>query len=99
MNSLFSVAVNDDDPPRWTVVCDRCGRELDVDGLTLMIFQIVGFDEMRAARPDVFDGYIRLLRKQLAGPDRMMFVDADVKITESKRGLAECILNHRARCS
>lgn len=98
--TMFSVCVTEDAGiVTWTVVCDRCGRELDVSD-PVFVIKVPNITEMAAVDPDGARRYAERLREALASSSRekAMIVDAETTVESHDGGAHHSMLAHARRC-
>lgn len=99
MKALYSICVDTEVPDAFTIVCDRCAREIAVDQ-PLVVFHVKGFDEMQAMNPEVAKRITDRLRAAMTAPSRALILDMDnVEVETIGRELGAQLLKHAGECS
>lgn len=96
MSAMFSVAIDDADPPAWTIVCDRCGQQLDASMSPLTIFKIEGLNEMYAKNPFETERRLKDMRDRMTRSP--VFIDSRVEVVTIPQGLQERLFAHKQTC-
>lgn len=99
-NHMFSLAVtlDGDADPRRTATCDRCGREIDVEDTSQVVFRVKGLQDIAMRDPNLAESFAKRLRDTYRARQPMV-VDSDVEVEEIGRGFDDVLLAHARACT
>lgn len=101
--SLFSVCVQvggEAGDAQWTVVCDRCGRELETTS-PLTVVRVPNLAELAATHPEVAQQYGEKLQRmieQCRSTSKTIILDGETTVESLEGGVHYSMLAHAKSC-
>lgn len=84
----------------WTIVCDRCGRELADANPPLIVVKVPDFDQLQAHNPEAAEAFAERMREltESRSVARAIVVDAEYEVERIGGGVQAAMVAHAARC-